>query len=251
MKPRPGSISVIGMGYVGLCTSAKFISKEIKTVGIEIDEKKIDLIQQVRTPLYEPKLDSMLKKAVTKKLLTATNDISHATDTSLTFLTVGTPSRKDGSIDLTNIARATEELGTALRKKQSYHLLIVKSTVIPGTTNKTVNPILAKSSSKTIGTSLGLCTNPEFLKEGTAINDTLHPDKIVIGANDKKSANTLKQLYRKFYGKKLPPLILTSPETAELVKYASNAFLATKVSFINTIANMAQSIPGVDVNQVE
>ena len=250
MKPGPGSVSVIGMGYVGLCTSAAFASKGIRTVGIDIDEKRIEQIQQGRAPLYEPRLDSMLKKAVRKRLLTATNDISQATHTSSTFLTVGTPSRKDGSIDLTSVERATEELGKALREKQSYHLVIVKSTVIPGTTNKTVNPILAKSSSKTIGTSVGLCANPEFLKEGTAISDTLHPDKIVIGANDKKSANTLKQLYRRFYGKNLPTVILTSPETAELVKYASNAFLATKVSFINTIANIAQSIPGVDVNQV-
>src|SRR2546428_6596461 len=250
MKPGSGSVSVIGMGYVGLCTSAAFASKGIRTVGIDIDERRIEQIQQGRAPLYEPQLDSMLKKAVRKKLLIATNDISQATDTSLTFLTVGTPSRKDGSIDLTNIERATEELGTALREKQSYHLVIVKSTVIPGTTTKTVNPILAKSSSKTIGTSVGLCANPEFLKEGTAISDTLHPDKIVIGANDKKSANTLKQLYRRFYGKNLPPIILTSPETAELVKYASNAFLATKVSFINTIANIAQAIPGVDVNPI-
>jgi len=238
------------MGYVGLCTSAAFASKGIKTVGIDIDEKRIEQIRQGRAPLYEPQLDSMLKKAVKKRLLTATNDISQAAYTSSTFLTVGTPSRKDGSIDLTSIERAAEELGTALSEKQSYHLVIVKSTVIPGTTNRIVNPILAKSSSKTIGTNLGLCANPEFLKEGTAINDTLHPDKIVIGANDKKSANTLKQLYMRFYGKNLPTVILTSPETAELVKYASNAFLATKVSFINTIANIAQSIPGVDVNQI-
>ncbi len=105
-------------------------------------------------------------------------------------------------------------MGEALREKQSYHLVIVKSTVIPGTTNKTVNLILAKSSSKTIGPKLGLCTNPEFLKEGTAINDTLHPDKIVIGANDKKSANTLRHLCTRFYGKNLPTVILTSPETA-------------------------------------
>src|SRR2546427_8825625 len=250
MKPGPGYVSVIGMGYVGLCTSAAFASKGIRTVGIDIDEKRIERIQQGRAPLYEPQLDSMLKKAVRKKLLTATNDISQATHTSSTFLTVGTPSRKDGSIDLTSIERATEELGTALREKRSYHLVIVKSTVIPGTTNKTVNPILARSSAKTVGANLGLCTNPEFLKEGTAINDTLHPDKIVIGANEKKSAHVLKRLYRRFYGKNLPPIILTSPETAELVKYASNAFLATKVSFINTIANIAQAIPGVDVNQI-
>ena len=214
MKPGPGSVSVIGMGYVGLCTSAAFASKGIKTVGIDIDEKRIEQIRQGRAPLYEPQLDSMLKKAVKKRLLTATNDISQAAYTSSTFLTVGTPSRKDGSIDLTSIERAAEEMGTALSEKQSYHLVIVKSTVIPGTTNRIVNPILAKSSSKTIGTNLGLCANPEFLKEGTAINDTLHPDKIVIGANDKKSANTLRHLCTRFYGKNLPTVILTSPETA-------------------------------------
>src|SRR5207249_3119858 len=158
--------------------------------------------------LYEPQLDAMLKRAVRKKLLDATTDTSQATHTSSTFLTVGTPSRKDGSIDLTHIEKATEQLGKELGEKQSYHLVIVKSTVIPGTTNKTIKRILANSTSKTIGTDLGLCTNPEFLKEGTAINDTLHPDKIVIGANDKKSANKLKQLYTRFYGKNLPPIVL-------------------------------------------
>jgi len=250
MKSGPGTVSVIGMGYVGLCTAAAFASRGFKTVGIDIDEKRIEQIQQGRAPLYEPQLEGMLKSAVRKKLLVATTDTSQTADTSSTFLTVGTPSRKDGSIDLTNIEKAADELGKALQEKQSYHTVIVKSTVIPGTTNRTIKPILAKSTSKAIGTDVGLCTNPEFLKEGTAIYDTLHPDKIVIGANDKRSANTLKRLYMRFYGKNLPPIILTSPETAELVKYASNAFLATKVSFINTIANIAQTIPGVDVNHV-
>jgi len=250
MKSGPGTVSVIGMGYVGLCSAAAFSSRGFKTVGIDIDEKRIEQIQQGRAPLYEPQLEGMLKSAVRKKLLVATTDTSQTADTSSTFLTVGTPSRKDGSIDLTNIEKAADELGKALQEKQSYHTVIVKSTVIPGTTNRTIKPILAKSTSKAIGTDVGLCTNPEFLKEGTAIYDTLHPDKIVIGANDKRSANTLKRLYMRFYGKNLPPIILTSPETAELVKYASNAFLATKVSFINTIANIAQTIPGVDVNHV-
>jgi len=250
MKSGPGSVSVVGMGYVGLCTAAAFASRGITTVGIDIDEKKIEQIQHGKAPLYEPQLDSMLKKAVTNKLLVATSDISQSANTSSTFLTVGTPSRNDGSIDLSYVEKATEELGTALRQKRSYHLVIVKSTVVPGTTRKTVRPILARSSSKNIGTDLGLCSNPEFLKEGTAINDALHPDKIVIGSDDEKSSSVLKQLYKRFYGKKLPPIILTNPETAELVKYTSNAFLATKISFINTIANIAQQIPGVDVNQV-
>ena len=250
MKSGLVAISVIGMGYVGLCTAATFASKGFRTIGIDIDEKRIEKIQQGRAPIYEPQLEGMLKKALRKKLLEATTDMSEVFGSSSTFLTVGTPSKEDGSIDLTYVERATEELGKALREENSYHLVIVKSTVIPGTTNKTVKPILTKFSSKTIGAGLGLCCNPEFLKEGTAINDALRPDKIIIGADDKKSANTLRQLYVRFYGKNLPTVILTSPETAELVKYASNAFLATKVSFIDTIANIAQQIPGVDVNQI-
>ena len=192
----------------------------------------------------------MLKNVVKKKLLDASSDISVAANTGTTFLTVGTPSQHDGSIDLSYIKNATEDLGNVLSYKRGYHLVVVKSTVVPGTTNGTVKRFLEQSSRKTIGSELGLCANPEFLKEGTAINDALHPDKIVIGSNDKKSASELTKLYRRFYGSKLPPLILTSPEPAELVKYASNAFLATKVSFINTIANIAEQIPGVDVGTI-
>ncbi len=250
MNTRRGSISIIGLGYVGLCTAATFASRGIRTIGIDIDEERISQVRKGKAPLHEPQLDEMLKKVVRKKLLEATSDISCASDTSTSFLTVGTPSQPDGSIDLTYVKKATGELGGALQKKQGYHLVVVKSTVIPGTTNGTVKPVLEQSSGKNVGSNLGLCANPEFLKEGTAINDALHPDKIVIGSNDTKSADQLKRLYRQFYGAKLSPVIVTSPETAELVKYASNAFLATKVSFINTIANIAQQIPGVDVNQV-
>ena len=250
LKEQPLSISIVGMGYVGLCTAATFASHGIKTIGIDIDSERIGQIQKGKAPLHEPQLDQMLKKAVKRKLLTATTDVSKASDTSTSFLTVGTPSQPDGSIDLTYVKIATADLGGVLREKQGYHLLVVKSTVIPGTTNNVVKPILEQSTGKTIGPQLGLCTNPEFLKEGTAINDALHPDKIVIGSNDKKSADQLTRLYRRFYGTKLPPVIVTTPETAELVKYASNAFLATKVSYINTIANIAQHIPGVDVNQI-
>src|SRR5712664_904757 len=238
------------MGYVGLCTAATFASRGIPTIGIDIDENRIQQIRKGQAPIHEPQLDLMLKKAVKRNLLDATTDVSRVTDTRSSFLTVGTPSQPDGSIDLTFVKKATEELGTALQNKEDYHLVVVKSTVIPGTTNNTVKPVLEQSTGKIVGPSLGLCANPEFLKEGTAISDALHPDKIVIGSNDKKSAVQLTRLYREFYRSRLPPVITTTPETAELVKYASNAFLATKVSFINTIANIAQHIPGVDVNQV-
>ena len=250
MKTKIRAVSIVGMGYVGLCTAATFASRGIRTIGIDIDEARVEQIRKGKAPLHEPQLDPMLKKAVGNKLLDATSDISVAAASDVTFLTVGTPSQKDGSIDLSYIKNATEDLGNVLREKRGYHLVVVKSTVVPGTTNGTVKRFLEQSSRKNVGSTLGLCANPEFLKEGTAINDALHPDKIVIGSNDKKSASELTGLYRRFYGSKLPPVILTSPEAAELVKYASNAFLATKVSFINTIANIAQQIPGVDVGTI-
>ncbi len=238
------------MGYVGLCTAATFASRGIRTVGIDIDNERVQQIRKGKAPLHEPQLDTMLRKAVKTKLLEATTDTSRAIDTTTTFLTVGTPSGADGSIDLSYLKTAVADLGKILSKKTGYHLVVVKSTVVPGTTNGAVKHSLEESSGKNVGPELGLCANPEFLKEGTAINDALHPDKIVIGSNDKKSANQLTKLYRRFYGSKLPPVITTNPESAELVKYASNAFLATKVSFINTIANIAQQIPGVDVGTI-
>jgi len=250
MKRSTDSISIIGLGYVGLCTAATFASRGIRTVGIDIDEARVEQIRKGKAPVYEPQLDRMLKSAVKRKLLGATNDISGATGTDTTFLTVGTPSQQSGSIDLSYIKNASEDLGKVLREKRGYHLVVVKSTVVPGTTNGTVKSSLEQSSGKNVGPKLGLCANPEFLKEGTAINDALHPDKIVIGSNDKKSASQLSKLYRRFYGRKLPPIIVTNPESAELVKYASNAFLATKVSFINTVANIAQQMPGVDVGTI-
>jgi UDPglucose 6-dehydrogenase len=238
------------MGYVGLCTAATFASKGIRSTGIDIDQERIDQIHKGKTPIHEPQLDSMLRKAVKKKLLNATTDTSTITKTDITFLTVGTPSQPDGSIDLSYIKKATESIGTALKEKTGYHTVVVKSTVVPGTTNGTVKPILEKTTNKTIGEDLGLAANPEFLAEGTAIRDALHPDKIVIGSNDQKSSDQLIKLYKQFHRTKLPPVLLMTPESAELVKYANNAFLATKVSFINTIANIAEQTPGVDVNKI-
>ncbi len=250
MKGNTRSISVLGLGYVGLCTAATFAAKGFKTLGIDIDTERIEKIRGGKAPFHEPQLDNLLKTAVKTKRLEVTNRISDASSTDTTFITVGTPSRPDGSIDLTQVKKAAQELGTALHNKPRYHLVIVKSTVIPGTTSSTVKPALETGSGKTIGPDLGLGANPEFLKEGSAIHDALRPDKIVIGAADKKSAKHLKRLYQRFYKGRLPPTIITTPETAELIKYASNAFLATKVSYINTIANICQHIPGVDVNIV-
>lgn len=250
MTSRKPSVSILGLGYVGLCTAATFASRGLRCIGIDVDRMKVAQIERGKAPIYEPKLQGMLRTAVRKGLFEASNDFSLATNSRVTFLTVGTPSQGDGSINLTFIKNATISLGSSLQEDDNYHLLVVKSTVVPGTTNDVVRPSLESSSRKKIGRELGLCANPEFLKEGTAIEDALHPDKIVIGSNDKKSIQELTRLYRQFYGSKLPPLFRMSPEAAELVKYASNAFLATKVSFINTFANIAERTSGVDVGLI-
>ncbi len=235
---------------MGLCTAAVFAANGFKTLGVDIDKEKVASIAKGRPTFHEPQLGSMLKKALGQKKLDVTTDVSRVDETTTTFITVGTPSNQDGSIDLSYVKNATQNLGSAISDKKTYHLVVVKSTVIPGTTTGTVKPVLESSSGKTVGQDLGLCSNPEFLSEGNAIQGTLQPDRIIIGANDQKSSRTLKQLYTQLYKRQQPPTIITNPEAAEMVKYASNAFLATKVSYINTIANICQHIPGVDVNNV-
>jgi UDPglucose 6-dehydrogenase len=138
----------------------------------------------------------------------------------------------------------------ALRKKDCYHIVVIKSTVIPGTTQNIVKVILEKESGKRCGADFGLCMNPEFLRQGSAFYDTFHADRVIIGEYDKKSGDMLESLYRDFYGKTVPPIVRTTLSTAELIKYASNSMLATKISFINTIANICEKIPDADVEAV-
>ena len=192
----------------------------------------------------------MLKSALRKKRMEFTTDASEVVDADSIFITVGTPSNQDGSIDLTYVKKATQDIGSAISASPSYRLIVVKSTVTPGTTSDIVRPVLEASSEKKCGPDLGLSSNPEFLAEGSAIKGTLNPDKIVIGAVDAKSGSALAKLYRRIYPKIKVPTILTNPTTAETIKYASNAFLATRVSTINTIANICQRVPNSDVETV-
>jgi UDPglucose 6-dehydrogenase len=148
------------------------------------------------------------------------------------------------------IESSAHDIGKALRKKDTYHIAIVKSTVVPGTTQSVVKPILEWESKKACGVGFGLCMNPEFLRQGSAFQDTVNADRVVIGAYDKRSGDVLEDLYKGFYSERLPPLIRTTLSTAELIKYASNSMLATKISFINTIANICEKIPGADVKVV-
>jgi UDPglucose 6-dehydrogenase len=244
-------ISIFGTGYVGLCTAVGFASKGYKVITVTHDAEKVEKINKGWAPFYEPKLQELLCNAVKNNLINCTlNYKATILNTNITFITVGTPSKPDGEINLSLIEKAACEIGEALQKKKTYHLVVVKSTVVPGTTEKLVKPILEDCSRKFCGVDFGLCMNPEFLREGSAIHNTLHPDRIVIGEYDKKSGDFLESFYRSFFDENMPPLIRTNLPTAELIKYANNAFLATKISFINTIANICQKISDADVRTI-
>ena len=157
---------------------------------------------------------------------------------------------RDGSIDLTFIKETSIKIGKALQKKTGYHLVVVRSTVVPGTTENVVKPAIEKQSRKVAGHDFGLAMQPEFLRQGSAIYDTLNPDRIIIGEYDQRSGEHLVDLYKEFYQAKLPPTLRMNLASAEMIKYASNAFLATKISFMNEIANICEKVPGVDVVKV-
>jgi len=244
-------ISIVGTGYVGLCTAIGFASKGYEVVASTNNSKKAALINKGFSPFYEPRLQESLQKVVRNGYLKCVLEREEAIlNTDVTLITVGTPSQPDGSINLRYVKNSVIKIGGALNKKDTYHLVVVKSTVVPGTTENVVKPLLEKHSKKHCGSDFGLCMNPEFLREGSALHDTLHPDRIIIGGYDKKSGDTLDAIYRDFYGEEIPPTIRTNLPTAELIKYANNAFLATKISFINTIASICEKIPEADITTV-
>ncbi|MCR6692456.1 MAG: UDP-glucose/GDP-mannose dehydrogenase family protein [archaeon YNP-LCB-003-016] len=245
------AISIFGLGYVGLTTAACLASRGFKVICFDVDEVKVDAVNSGKTPFFEPKLDELLRRAVEEGYLRAVKDPKMAVlNSEVTFITVGTPSRDDGSVDLTYVESASRMIGEALRLKSGWHLVVVKSTVLPMTTENVVKRIIEEASGKSCGEEFGLCVNPEFLREGSAVEDTFKPDRIIIGEVDRRSGDFLEGIYRGFYGDELPPIIRTTPVNAELIKYANNAFLAMKVSFINMIANLCQKIPGADVEVV-
>ncbi len=239
-------ISMIGTGYVGLSTGVGFAVRGNDVVCVDIDAAKVDRINQGESPIYEPHLQEYLKDSLAKGKLRATTEMKEAIErTDVSFIAVGTPSRKDGSIDLSFIESVSRQIGEVLRTKSSYHVVVVKSTVVPGTTDGVVLRNLERASGKRAGKDFGLCMNPEFLREGLAMDDFLKPDRIVIGSIDPRAGNVVEKLYANF----IAPVIRTDLKTAEMIKYASNAFLATKISYTNEIGNVCKKL-GIDVNDV-
>ena len=239
-------ISIIGTGYVGLSTGVGFAVKGNEVICVDIDKEKVEKINNGISPIYEPLLEDYLKKLLKQKRFRATTDLKDAIEkTEVSFISVGTPSKEDGSIDLKYIIDASIQIGEVLKSKKEYHVIVVKSTVVPGTTENVVLKNIEKSSGKKVGKDFGLCMNPEFLREGKAMEDFLNPDRIVIGEFDKKSGDVVEKLYKNFQA----PIFRTSIKTAEMVKYASNAFLALKISYANEIGNICKLL-GIDVNEV-
>lgn len=237
-------ISVIGLGYVGTVTGVCLAELGNNVVFVDIDDNKIKDLNSGNSPVFEPGLDELIKK--NKGKIVATQDFAEALGTSdVTFLCVGTPSNKDGSINLEYIISASNSVGEVLKNKDEFHTVLVKSTVLPGTTEEIVKPIIEKRSGKDAFNNFGLASNPEFLKEGNAVNDFFNADRIVIGVKDQKTREILEMLYSSF----TCPKIITDIKTAEMIKYASNAFLATKISFSNEIGNMCKRL-GIDTYQV-
>jgi len=241
-------IGIIGLGFVGLSFASVLGSKKYSVIGVDSDSQKVNKILTGKAPFYEPKLDNTLKNALKNNLKIITEINPVVTKCKLIFIAVGTPQRKDGSIDLTMIKKVGKEIGKNLAETKNVPTIIIKSTVIPETTIKTILPILEKESGKKVGKGFGLITNPEFLRETNAINDTINPHVVVIGGYKDKFSKEVENFYKKFHNK--VTIVNTNHQTAEMVKYANNSFLATKISFINQIASICEAISGVNVDAV-
>jgi len=218
-------------------------------VGLDVDEQKLRKLSEGKTGFTEQGLDRLLNSGIKSGRLSFSSDYDQIAGAKIIFLTVGTPSTPSGGIDLTQVKSAVRSLAPVITESKRYQLVVVKSTVVPGTTRDVVTNSLERLTKKRAGADFGVCNNPEFLREGSAIRDTFSPDRIVIGSDEPRSAHILSRFYRRFYAKP-PPILETGLETSELVKYASNAFLATKISFINLIARLCEMLPDSDVDVV-
>jgi UDPglucose 6-dehydrogenase len=237
-------ISIVGSGYVGIVTGIGFTELGNEVIFIDTDKAKINAINNQEPPIYEKGLEELMMKNRDKYY--ATDDYSEAIDKSdITFICVATPSNENGSINLAYIKSAAKEIGKTLKNKSDFHVIVVKSTVVPRTTEEVVKPLIENESRKKAFEDFGLAMNPEFLREGNAIEDFFSPDRIVLGVKDDRTKSIFEELYVQFSC----PKLITDIKTAEMIKYASNAFLATKISFANEIGNICKKL-GINAYEV-
>ena len=240
------SISVFGLGYVGTVTAACLAHKGNHVIGVDLSPAKVEAMRAGRSPIVEPKVSDLISESHAAGHLHATSDSAHAVlNSEISFLCVGTPSLRNGKLDLGHIEPACRDIGQVLKKKDKFHLVVLRSTVLPGTAETIVVPALEKSSGKKLGQDFGVCVNPEFMREGTAVADFLEPALTVIGAADSKHSRILREVYQWVPGR----IFETSFRSAEMLKYVCNAWHAVKVSFANEIGTLAKEL-GVDAEAV-
>ncbi len=242
------SIAVIGTGYVGLVSGACFAYLGHKVIALDIDERKIELLKKGKIPIYEPGLDRILSQAISYGNIEFTTSYDKAVDEAdFLFIAVGTPSKPDGSADLSHVISAYREIAKRL-KENSFKVIVNKSTVPVGTgrwAKDFISGLLKERGIENPYKLFEVVSNPEFLREGKAVEDFMKPDRVVVGADDRDVAGLVASLYERLQ----PPMLITDLPTAEMIKYASNAFLATKISFINELANVCERL-GADVTVV-
>lgn len=239
-------ISIFGLGYVGAVTAGCLAMDSHTVIGVDPNKTKIDLINQGLTPIIEKDIGKMIDKTVKEGFLRATLDSREAVlGSNISLICVGTPSQLNGNLDMSYVRRVCEEIGAALKEKNAFHVVVARSTMLPGSMRTVVIPTLEEFSGKKAGVDFGVCINPEFLREGTAVFDYYHPPKTVIGETDAKAGEMLVKLYEKMDA----PLILTDIETAEMVKYTDNTWHAVKIVFANEIGNICKVV-GIDGHKV-
>lgn len=239
-------ISVFGLGYVGTVCAACFAERGHMVTGVDVSPSKVETINRGQSPIVEELISDLVRDMVASGKLRATTGIEDAiANSDLSLVCVGTPSSNGGRPDDACVRQVSREIGGALARKEAYHLVVLRSTVLPGTLDEVVIPALEECSGKKMGELIGACFHPEFLREGSSVKDFRDPPKIVIGANDTKAGDALAALYDGFTA----PLFKTSVRTAELLKYADNAFHALKVSFGNEIGTLCKAL-GIDSHEL-
>lgn len=233
------AISIVGLGYVGAVSTACLSGLGHRVVGVDLDQEKVTSIASGTAPIHEKHLEELLTRGVSRHLVTATTDLHSAIlDTDITFVSVGTPTAEDGGCDMAAINAVATTIGHALLKKQAFHTIVMRCSIPPGTTCGVMVPTIERISGKKAGDEFGVCFNPEFLREGTAVEDFHNPPKTVIGVSDDKTAAIVKALYDPVDDN---PLI-SSIEVAEMVKYVDNVWHATKVCFANEIGRICKAL---------
>ena len=239
-------IAIFGLGYVGSVSAACLAAAGHDVIGVDVEPQKLALLRMGKSPVTEPDLDELLARGVAAGQLTVTSETAKAVRQSeLSLICVGTPSRRNGSLDSTYLERVIEQIGQALAGSATYHVVAVRSTLLPGVLESSLVPLLERASGRTVGRDIGVCVNPEFLREGSAIRDFNQPPFTVVGESDQRAGEVLLRIYQHLK----VPIHRLRPDEASMVKYASNAYHALKVAFANELGSLCQPL-GIDGRHV-